>query len=102
MHSRPQTAEEYIFVVRTLGSMIDVSLNEMASKQFMSENEKTKELARAAEVVETISSLRGDSGLFRDMRPDGLIEYQKEMYAIEDAVRAKLVGLGYKYPQRGI
>ncbi len=102
MHTELLTAEEYISVVRTLSSMIDASLDNMARKQFTSENEKLKELARAAEVVETISSLRGDSGLFRDMRPDGLIEYQKEMYAIEDAVRAKLVGLGYKYPQRGI
>jgi len=98
----PQTADEYISVVRILSSMINSSLDSMIIKVFTSEDEKLKELTRAAEVVETIASLRGDSGLFRDMRPKGLIEYQKEMYAIEDALREKLVGLGYKYPQRGI
>lgn len=94
----PETAEQYINLVRMLGAMIEYSLAELQNKEFVSEEDRFSTLARVAEVVETISSLRGDSSLFDNLRPSGLIEYQKEMYAIEDSARAKLVSLGYKYP----
>jgi hypothetical protein len=94
----PETAEQYIDLVRTLGAMAEYSLAELQNKEFVSYKDRFSALARAAEVVETISSLRGDSSLFDKLRPTGLIEYQKEMYAIEDSARAKLVSLGYKYP----
>lgn len=95
-----QTAESYIGLVRTLGAMTDTALDGLQVHQFLSDNDKQKTLARAAEVVETISSLRGDSALFDSQRPDGLAEYQGEMYTIEDALRSKLLALGYVYPAR--
>lgn len=98
----PETAEEYIVLVRTLGAMIDAAMDEFARKEFVSEEDRDKALSRAAEAVETISSLRGDSGLFMNLRPEGLTAFQKEMYAIEDAARAKLVKLGYRYPGSSI
>lgn len=94
----PETAEQYIEIVRTLGAMIEKSLTDIQSKTFVSQNDRDGFLARAAEVVETISSLRGDSSVFDYQRPSGLTKYQKEMYAIEDSARTKLVDLGYKYP----
>lgn len=98
----PETTEEYIALVRTLGAMVDAAMDEFAHKEFVSDEDRDKALSRAAEVVETISSLRGDSGLFLNLRPEGLITFQKEMYAIEDAARAKLVKLGYRYPGSSI
>ncbi len=96
----PQTAEAYISLVRTLGAMTSVALDDVLNRQFLDDNDKQKVLARAAEVVETISSLRGDSSLFEAQRPAGLAEYQSEMYDLENALRSKLLTLGYVYPTR--
>jgi hypothetical protein len=67
---------------------------------FVSDGAKTKSLQRLAEAVETVACLRGDSGLFERGRPDNLSLYQKEMYQTEDMLRARLLQLGYSYPQR--
>ncbi len=95
----PSTAEEYINIVRALGAIAETALNHFIPEEAVSDAERSKSLARIAEMVEVISSLRGDSGIFDNTRPEGLIKYQKEMYTIEDNVRQQLIAKGYQYPR---
>lgn len=95
----PQTAEEYIRCFRQLASITNKSMDALEAGTIRSSREQTlQNLKRVAEAVETISSLRGDSGIFYDTRPGGLPDYQTEMYKTEDALRKRLIGLGYVYP----
>jgi hypothetical protein len=95
----PNSAVRYIEAFRTLAALTNAALDYAEKKtDWISEEDRDKTLARLAESVEAIASLRGDDAAYYDARPDGLIEYQKEMYAIEDQLRGRLTGLGYKYP----
>lgn len=95
----PNSAADYIDCFRKLAALTNSALDFAENKdKWVSEQDKEKTLARIAGSVETIASLRGDSGAYYDSRPQGLIEYQKEMYAIEDQLRSRLLSLGYKYP----
>ncbi len=95
----PQSAAEYMNTFRTLAALTDAAMDYVQRKtDWASDVDRNKTLTRIAESVETISSLRGDNGAYYDARPDELTQHQKEMYAIEDQLRARLVGLGYKYP----
>lgn len=95
----PSSATDYIDCFRKLAALTDSAMDYAENKDdWVSEQDKSKTLARLAESVETLSSLRGDTHAYYDSRPEGLLEYQKEMYAIEDQLRARLVGLGYKHP----
>jgi len=97
----PKTAVEYITCFRQLAAITSTALSYVENKaDWVSEEDKNKSLARIAETVETISSLRGDTGAYYESRPNGLVEYQKEMYAVEDYLRGRLLELGYKYPVR--
>lgn len=90
----PQTAEDYIKLVRQLAAITNKAMDYLESSRPI----QLASLDRIAHNVETIACLRGDSGIYRNTRPDGLTEYQKDMYAIEDQLRARLVKLGYIYP----
>lgn len=95
----PASTVDYIDCFRKLAALISSAMDHVENKiDWVSESDKNKSLARVAESVETIASLRGDTGAYYDARPVGLSEYQKEMYAIEDQLRARLLSLGYKYP----
>lgn len=94
----PKNSNEYITCFRQLAALISKAMIQAETTAFVSENDKKRSLQRLAEAVETIACLRGDSGLFGDGRPENLAEFQKEMYQIEDALRTRLIGLGYKYP----
>jgi len=95
----PNNATEYINAFRALAALTNSAMDYVENKtDYVSEEDRNKTLGRIAESVETISSLRGDNGAYYDARPDGLMEYQKEMYTIEDQLRARSVDLGYKYP----
>lgn len=96
----PQDAQSYIVCVRQLAALTNKAMNEFKNNTYTSEGERNKSLHRLADAVETISCLRGDSGLFYAGRPKGLIEYQKEMYQIEGVLRTRLLSLGYVYPSR--
>jgi len=89
----PQTAEKYIELVRQLAAITDKAMDYVEKSTYI----EPKSLDRIAQNVETIASLRGDSGIYDSTRPEGLSEYQKEMYGIEDTLRARLISLGYKY-----
>jgi hypothetical protein len=95
----PTNATDYIDCFRKLAALINSALDFVENKDsWTSEQDKNKTLTRIAESVETIASLRGDSGVYYDTRPKGLVEYQKEMYEIEDRLRTRLLSLGYQYP----
>ena len=95
----PNSAVDYINCFRTLAALTDSALNYIERDNYRaSENDRTRSLARVAESVETLASLRGDHAAYYDARPSGLTEYQKEMYAIENQLRDRLVSLGYEYP----
>jgi hypothetical protein len=97
----PKNAEEYINSFRSLAALTSAALDYTQNKtDWVSDDDRKMTLGRLAESVETLSSLRGDHGAYYDARPEGLMEYQKEMYAIEDQLRARLIGLGYTYPKR--
>ena len=94
------TANEYINCFRQLAAIINQAMDIAATYTWDDEELKQRTLSRIAESVETIASLRGDSGIFHAARPEGLLDFQSEMYRTEDTLRARLLGLGYRYPQR--
>ncbi len=95
----PSSAADYINCFRTLAALTDSALNYIErDDDRASKHDRTRSLARVAESVETLASLRGDHAAYYDARPSGLTEYQKEMYAIENQLRKRLISLGYKYP----
>lgn len=97
----PKSAEDYINCFRSLAALTSAILEYIENKtDWVSNDDRDNTLGRVAESVETISSLRGDNGAYHGSRPDDLIEYQKEMYAIEEQLRTRLVNLGYVYPSR--
>jgi len=90
----PQTADEYITLVRQIAAIANKAMDTLEGSQPI----HVSSLDRIAQNVETVASLRGDSGIYRTTRPEGLAEYQSEMYRIEDQLRSRLLSLGYKYP----
>lgn len=92
----PQTAEEYIDCFRSLAAMINSSMD-MIEKMPVADREDR--LNSLAEAINTIGALRGDNDIFLASRPADLQSYQKEMYAIEDTLRARLAQLGNQSPQ---
>jgi hypothetical protein len=97
----PSTSADYISCFRQLAAITNSALNYVENKvDWISEQDRNRTLARVGESVETISSLRGDSGAYMDSRPTGTSDHQKEMYELEDYLRARLLSLGYKYPFR--
>lgn len=94
----PQNTEEYIRTFRQLAAITADAMDYFEKHRL--EARDPKSLTRIALAVETISALRGDSGIFESSRPE-LQSFQKEMYATEDALRDRLVGLGYEYPRGG-
>ncbi len=97
----PQTATEYIECFRLLAALTNKAMDNIDNKMdWVSDNDRDKMLSRLAEAVETLSLLRGDSSIFIELRPEGLDEYQKEMYSTEDTLRNHLLKLGFKYPKQ--
>lgn len=93
----PNTATEYINFMRTFAALTEAALNYVENKNdWVSKEDREKSLATIAENVGTIASFRGDHAAYYQARPEGLIEFQKEMYSIEDSLRNRLFELGYK------
>lgn len=92
----PQTAEAYMASFRTLAALTDAALDHVEhNASNLSDDDQQKINSRIADAIRTIAALRGDSDAFTAARPQGLSEYQKEMYAIEDQLYARLSRLGY-------
>ena len=83
-----------IYLVRQLAAVTNKAMDYLENNRPI----PLSSLDNIAQNIETIACLRGDSNIYELTRPEGLVEYQKEMYAIEDALRSRLFGLGYKYP----
>lgn len=96
----PASPEEYMHAFRATAALINKAMAAAEDTEFVSDTDKSKSLQRIAEGVETIACLRGDSGLFDQGRPNNLIAYQKEMYHIENMLRARLLKFGYTYSSR--
>lgn len=93
---RPKTKEDYIQCVRWLAGMLSESLQEVLANTSDAHN-RERALQNIASGVQTIANLRGDNG-WDAIRPEGLVEYQKEMYRLENELRAQLEAAGYTYP----
>lgn len=96
----PKTSDEYINCFKRLAALVNKAMDEVGKTEFISGEDKSCALKRIADGVETVACLRGDSGIFYAGRPEGISEYQKEMYRIEYALRDRLLSLGYTYPKR--
>lgn len=90
----PQTATDYITLFRQLAAITNKAMDYLENNKPI----QVASLERIAQNVETLASLRGDSSIYNATRPEGLVEHQKEMYAIEDQLRNRLINLGYKHP----
>mgnify|MGYP003336707789 CR=1 FL=1 len=94
----PQTAEEYLRLVKQLAVITDKAMDSIERDSALSAVSLAS-LDRIAHNVETIACLRGDSGIYDGTRPHDLTsEHQHEMYAIEERLRGRLLALGYTYP----
>jgi hypothetical protein len=83
----PQTAEEYIQCFRALASLADKATTRYSEKKdWVSMEDRAKALSRLRELIEAVSLLRGDGGVLVSFRPQGLDQYQGEMYTTEDAL----------------
>lgn len=96
----PKDAESYITCVRMLAAIVNEAMDEAERMQFVSPMDRSRSLQRLADGVETLACLRGDSGIFYSSRPHNVVEYQNEMYQIENILRTRLISLGYTYPQQ--
>ena len=90
----PRTPLAYITLVRHLAAIAEKAMDKIEGHPPI----RLSELDRVAHNVETSAGLRGDSGIYESVRPDGIEVFQKEMYAIENGLRTRLLGLGYTYP----
>ncbi len=83
---KPETAEEYMAVARSLTALM--LLESHAIEKALRNDEVHTVLQRLPgmiSIVNTIGYLRGQDGFFLNERPAGIIDFQKELYALEDA-----------------
>lgn len=90
----PQTVSEYMACFSQLAAIAGDAMDWIEAHPPVTRGS----LDRISQNVETLASMRGDSGIYQNSRPEGLMVYQKEMYRIENSLRDRLVGLGYEYP----
>ena len=64
----PKTAVEYITLVRQLGALIELGMDDVEANS-VSPEDRARSLQRVAEAVETVSVLRGDSRILDAGRP---------------------------------
>jgi len=93
--SLPATADEYMTCFRSLAAIADNAMDYLETRRPI----HRESLDRIAQNVETLASLRGDSNIYETSRPQGLDAYQSEMYQLENALRDRLISLGYQYPE---
>jgi hypothetical protein len=94
--SPPPTSLAYITLFRQLAGITNMAMDYVEHSRPI----YLDSLDRIAQNIETLAGLRGDSSIYDNSRPQGLTDYQKEMYAIENQLRTRLLALGYTYPPR--
>lgn len=95
----PKDAESYIAHVRQLAAMTNAAMDEVENKKYTRDEMGLYEstIERLSGAVKTIADLRGDTNVFLGSRPEGLQQYQKEMYQLENELRARLSKIEYKF-----
>lgn len=84
------TAEEYTDFVREFATLLDQQLTlwENSAKNKESLRELARQMPAIISLVNTVGYLRGQDGIFLDIRPH--TENQKEFYAYEDLFEKRL------------
>ncbi len=86
-----KTAEEYINLVKRYSWLVDSELEKV--EKTIAKNVKAVEiqsLPKLISLVNVIGYLRGQDGAFLEARPDNVANFQKELYANEDAFEHRL------------
>jgi hypothetical protein len=91
----PKTAIEYITCFRQIAAMVERAMDHVEKHEYGSPEERLRALNNLAEGIEILASLRGDNGVFDLTRPQGIEQFQIEMYKIENQLRQRLRGMGY-------
>lgn len=90
----PKTNEEYISMVRVIASLIDTQLRLYETS--VEEGSKSRlydvilQMPALISLVNTVGYLRGQDGMFLDIRPKPLSEHQKELYSLEHMFEERL------------
>ncbi len=82
--------------IRSLSAITAKAIQQTRNKQFVSETEQAEVMQGLLSAVQTVAELRGDTTLFEASRPPDLIQFQKEMYYLEDTLRTQLAALRYE------
>ena len=88
----PQTPEEYIATFRNIATIADAALLQIEASSPVYHSS----LDSIVHFVETLAGMRGDTSIYDATRPN-MAEYQQVMYSIENALRNRLIALGYEY-----
>ena len=86
-----KTAEEYIDLVGKYLWLVDSELQKLeANVKEHPEQINMESLPKLISMINVIGYLRGQDGAFLDSRPEGVGEYQTELYKNEDAFENRL------------
>ena len=88
---KPETAEEYMKMAEQLTALVDAELTRTEKDvQNGDMHLVVQRMPGLISLVNTIGYLRGQDGLFLEVRPSDVSLYQKELYATEDAMESRL------------
>lgn len=91
---KPETIEGYIALARQFAWLADIELKRMENAAKNGDlHAVARRLPGLISIVNTVGYLRGQDGFFIEDRPQGMGEYQKELYATEDAAEQRLWAL---------
>lgn len=86
------SAEEYIQFVKTFVTLLDTQFaiwEEMANSKEMLGG-LVQQMPAIISLVNTVGYLRGQDGVFLNVRPPKVSEFQKELYTYEDQFEVRL------------
>jgi len=86
-----KTADEYIDLVGKYSWLVNSELQKLeANVREHPEQINMESLPKLISMINVIGYLRGQDGAFLDSRPEGVSEYQSELYKNEDAFENRL------------
>jgi len=86
----PSNPNEYLQCVQTLAGLADA---EFVRAEQSDMHNLLSRLPGLVSIVNVIGYLRGQDGFFIDVRPEGLAESQRDLYALEDEFEKRLSAL---------